>query len=104
MNYLLCLVMILMAGCASNPDSSGIPKRSQLLEMASLQGKHKASIERYDAESRIAHLKTPGWPPELKPYEFDGTSWIPLWSPMLEWGEFVPADEYNETSFGEMKF
>ena len=39
------------------------------------------SIERYDAKERIAVVRTPGWTPETKPYQFDGKQWVPLWSP-----------------------
>ena len=83
-----CLVLM-FAGCA-NPGGQGVPSKQDLLTTASAQGKHHVTIEQYDAEERIAVVRTPGWSPETKPYQFDGTQWVPLWSPC------EPPASYNQ--------
>jgi hypothetical protein len=74
-----CLAMIL-AGCA-NPSAQSIPLKQDLLAAASVQGRYRVEIEEYDANEMIAVVRTPGWEPETKPYQFDGKQWVPLWSP-----------------------
>ena len=74
-----CLLLI-FAGCA-NPKAQGVPAEQDLLASASVLGKYEVTIERYDVKKRIAVVRTPGWKPETKPYQFDGKRWVPLWSP-----------------------
>jgi len=77
-----------------------IPKEQELLWSVSENGKYAARIDRYDSVERIAHVSRPQPPyadPIAKqsrlahefangaslPYQYDGTNWIPLWSPAL---------------------
>jgi len=86
-----CLAMVL-SGCA-NLGKQGVPRKQDLLSTASAQGKYHVAIERYDAKERIAVVRTPGWKPETKPYQFDGQQWVPLWSPYE-----VPAVENQKNT------
>ena len=69
-----------LAGCA-NPKKRSIPAEQDLLRAASVHGKYDMTIERYNDKERIAVVRTTGWKPETKPYQFDGKRWVPLWSP-----------------------
>lgn len=86
-----CLALVL-SGCA-NAGGQSVPRRQDLLSTASAQGKYHVTIERYNAKERIAVVRTPGWKPETKPYQFDGKQWVPLWSPYAA----LAVDNRNST-------
>lgn len=75
-----------------------IPNEQALLWSVSENGKYEAKIDKYDPVERIAHVIRPEPPltaPLAKqsrlahefangtslPYQYDGTNWVPLWSP-----------------------
>jgi hypothetical protein len=75
-----------------------IPKQSDLLWHLSENGVFEVKIESYDPMERIVHVSMPQPTPPYGrrsmlahefadgaslPYQFDGTNWIPLWSPSL---------------------
>jgi hypothetical protein len=62
------------------------------MHTASQNGKHRATLERYDSKTRIAVIRPPGWQPDSNPYQFYGAAWIPLWS------HFAPPASTKETS------
>ncbi len=76
---MLCVIASLFAGCGRNSNVA-VPSEVSLLVAATANG-NGATIEKYDPKVKIATVRTPGWLPEEKPYQFDGEKWIPLWSP-----------------------
>jgi len=85
----LFLALALFA-CTPAPKRTAVPAERDLMHAASQHGKHRATLERYDPETLVAVVRTPGWLPESKPYQFDGATWIPLWSP------FAPDEAEGE--------
>ena len=57
---------------------------SSLLNLVSWEN---SFVAKYNPDERIAFVFTPEWMPEVKPYQFDGENWVPLWSPFHEPGE-----------------
>ena len=79
--FLACILAV-VAGCKGF-HNTGMPAEAKLRAAASANGKYTVTVERYNAKEKIATVRTPGWQPESKPYQFDGKEWIPLWSPYL---------------------
>lgn len=77
---ILCVIVALFAGCQKH-GKVDVPSEVSLLVAATANG-NGATIEKYDPKQKIATVRTPGWLPEEKPYQFDGEKWIPLWSPV----------------------
>ena len=67
---MLCVSIGLLAGCARN-DNVVVPSEVSLLVAATANG-NGATIEKYDPKEKIATVRTPGWQPEEKAYQFDG--------------------------------
>lgn len=105
-SVLTILSLIACFGCSSEEDtdtvlaglSEQIPMQQEFLGSLGENGKFEVKIVEYDPLERIVHLSMPR--PVLPdgsrsvlahefadgatlPYQFDGTNWIPLWSPSL---------------------
>ena len=76
---MLCVVVGLVAGCGRNSNVA-VPSEVSLLVTVTANG-NGATIEKYNPKTNIATVRTPGWLPEEKLYQFDGENWISLWSP-----------------------
>lgn len=108
LSVLTLLLLSTCFGCTRNPDvettqsrpPQKIPKQQELLWSLSENGKFEVKIEKYDPREQIVHVSRPQSlvpnPDVAKsvlahefangatlPYQFDGTNWIPLWSPSL---------------------
>ncbi len=103
---LTVLLLALCQGCNSKQKNDAaqatsperIPKQQELLWRLSENGTFEPEIEKYDPVKRIVQVSMPqailpgGRKSVLAhefangaalPYQFDGTNWIPLWSPSL---------------------
>ena len=108
LSVLTLLFLSACSGCTRDQDVETtqsrspheIPKQQELLWSLSESGKFEVKIEKYDPKERIVYVSRPQSltpnPDAGKsvlahefangttlPYQFDGTNWIPLWSPSL---------------------